>query len=159
MALSNSFYHVGIVVPEVEPAQRHLTEMLGIEWGPVMERGSIETIYSDDGEILNPLRLSYSISPPHIELIQHTPNSIWEFNEHHSNLHHIGFWSDTLVADSQAMSRSRCPLGVHFRDVDGAPEHFVFHRSPLGFNVELVDLGLKPQVEATMLIPPPSSKP
>ena len=152
MALGNTYYHVGIVVPEVEAARTHLTELLGIRWGPVQERGSIETFYGADGEILNPLRLCYSIDAPHIELIQHTPGSMWECNEH-SNLHHVGFWSDTIPEDSRAMEQVGCPLGVCFRDEQNRPAFFAHHRSTLGFWVEMVDAALEPQVRETMLQP------
>jgi hypothetical protein len=152
MSLSESYYHVGIVVPDVHAAREHLTELLGIRWGPVMERGSIETYYGKDGEKLNPLRICYSVDAPYIELIQHTPGSMWELNDD-SNLHHIGFWSDALVDDSQAMTQVGCPLGICFRDEHDAPMNFAFHRSLLGFNVEMVDAALEPVVRATMLQP------
>jgi hypothetical protein len=152
MALSRSYYHVGIVVPELEPAREHLTELLGIRWGPIMERGSVETFYGKNGEKLNPLRLSYSIDEPYIELIQHTPDSIWELNEH-SNLHHIGFWSDAIPDDSRSMAATGCPLDICFRDEHDQPAFFAHHRSKLGFWVEMVDAALEPTVRATMLTP------
>ena len=152
MSLSRSYYHVGIVVPEVEPAREHLTELLGIRWGPVMERGSVETFYGKNGEILNPLRLCYSLDEPHIELIQHTPGSMWELNEH-SNLHHIGFWSDAIADDTLAMERVGCPMGVCFRDEHDQPAFFSHNRSPLGFWVEIVDVANRPSMRETMLQP------
>ena len=37
MALVGAFFHVGIVVPELEPAMAHLTDVLGLSWGRVVE--------------------------------------------------------------------------------------------------------------------------
>ena len=31
------YYHVGIVVPDLEAAQAYYSELLGLEWGPVLE--------------------------------------------------------------------------------------------------------------------------
>ena len=37
MAIVESYFHVGIVVPDLEAARTHLTETLGIRWGAISE--------------------------------------------------------------------------------------------------------------------------
>ena len=36
MALVGKLYHLGIIVPDIEVAKEHLSELLGITWGPVL---------------------------------------------------------------------------------------------------------------------------
>ena len=118
MAILGEYYHVGIVVPDVEAAMAHLTELLGITWGPVVETEALEVRDGDGNDLVVPNKLCYSTAPPHLELVQEVPGSVWECNEH-SNLHHIGVWTDALPADSQRYSELRCPLQLCGRDADG----------------------------------------
>ena len=105
MAIQGQLYHVGIVVPDVEAAQAHLTDLLGLTWGPVLETEALDVRAFDDGggegrDLVVPNKLSYSTEPPYIELVQEIPGTVWECNEH-SNLHHVGVWTDSLPADSR----------------------------------------------------------
>ena len=101
MALLGQLYHVGIVVPDIEVAKAHLTDLLGISWGPVVETEALDVRDGDGHDLVVPNTLCYSVEPPHIELVLEVPGSVWECNEH-SNLHHIGVWTDSLPADSAA---------------------------------------------------------
>ena len=60
MALSGGLYHVGIVVPDVETAQAHFTELLGIEWGPVLVTEAFDI---RDGEGLSLIHISEPTRP------------------------------------------------------------------------------------------------
>ena len=100
-----------------------------------------------------PNTLCYSVEPPHIELVLEVPGSVWECNEH-SNLHHIGVWTDALPADSATYSELRCPLQLCGRDAEGALQQFAYHRDPLGVRIELVDAAMKPLMEEFMFKPP-----
>jgi hypothetical protein len=75
-------------------------------------------------------------------LIQEVPGSIWSCNEH-SNLHHIGFWSDDLVADADRLSTVGCPLQLCGRSAAEAPVTFSYHRNELGIRIELVDATMR----------------
>ena len=158
MAIEGQLYHVGIVVPDVEVAQAHLTDLLGIKWGPVVETEALDVRAFDEGggdghDLVVPNKLSYSTEPPYIELVQEIPGTVWECNEH-SNLHHIGVWTDALPADSAHYSELRCPLQLCGRDADGALVQFAYHRDPLGVRIELVDLAMKPIMEEFMFKAP-----
>jgi len=153
MTLSSGLYHVGIVVPDVEAAQAHFTALLGVEWGPVVQFDGIEFRDGDGNDVILPNKLCYSTSPPHLELVQEVPGSVWECNEH-SNIHHIGYWTDALPADSDAFGVSQCPLQLCGRDGTQSPAQFAYHRDPLGVRFELVDAAMKPMMEEFMFQPP-----
>jgi catechol 2,3-dioxygenase-like lactoylglutathione lyase family enzyme len=153
MALVGRLYHVGIVVPDIEVAQAHLGELLGITWGPVLHVDAYDVRDGDGNDLVFPNTLCYSTEPPHVELVQEVPGSVWECNEH-SNLHHIGVWSDALPADSAGYGEARCPLQLCGHDGDTAPVQFAYHRDPLGVRIELVDVAMKPLMEEFMFKAP-----
>lgn len=135
-------YHVGIVVPDIGAARTTLTEQLGVSWGPVLHFDAVEYRDGAGGDVELPTTMCYSVDGPHLELIQEVPGSIWVRNEH-SNLHHLGFWSDDLAADGTDLTAAGCPLQLCGRSGDGAPVSFAYHRNDLGVRIELVDAGLR----------------
>jgi hypothetical protein len=153
MALLGRLYHVGIVVPDIEVAKAHLGELLGITWGPVLHMDGIDVRDADGNDLFVPNTLCYSTEAPHVELVQEVPGTVWECNEH-SNLHHIGVWTDALPADSAAYGELRCPLQLCGHDDDTAPTQFAYHRDPLGVRIELVDVALKATMEEFMFKAP-----
>jgi hypothetical protein len=148
----SELYHVGIVVPDLESARDHFSTLLGLEWGPIVE-GPVELRDADGNDIVVPNRICYSTESPHIELIEETPGTVWVCNDH-SNLHHIGFWSDNLVADSVDLASVRCPLEVMGRDGTSAPVNFTYHRDPLGVRFEHVDVNIRPLMEQFIFAKP-----
>jgi catechol 2,3-dioxygenase-like lactoylglutathione lyase family enzyme len=153
MAIQGQLYHVGIVVPDVEAAKAHFTDLLGITWGPVVETEAFPVREGDGTDRIVPNTLCYSTEPPYLELVQEVPGTVWECNEH-SNLHHIGVWVDALPADSATYTELRCPLQLCGRDDDGALVQFAYHRDPLGVRIELVDIAMKPMMEEFMFRAP-----
>jgi hypothetical protein len=153
MAIQGELYHVGIVVPEVEAAMAHFTELLGIGWGPVVETDAFDVRDAEGNDLTLPNKLCYSTVAPYIELVQELPGSVWVCNEH-SNIHHIGYWTDTLPADSGAFASTQCPLEICGREGAQVPVNFSYHRDPLGVRFELVDAAMKPMMEEFMFRPP-----
>lgn len=132
-------YHVGIVVTDIDAARRRLTDSLGVTWGPVLRLDA--TAYRDGAgaDLELPTTMCYSTGAPCLELIEEVPGTVWVRNEH-SNLHHLGFWSDGLGKDSAALSGAGCPLQLCGRSGAEAPVSFAYHRDDdLGVRVELVD--------------------
>src|SRR6476469_6209021 len=87
MTVLGRLYHVGIVVPDIEVAQAHLADLLGITWGPVLHVDAYDVrAFDGDGgdgnDLVFPNTLCYSTEPPHLELVQEVPGSVWECNEH-----------------------------------------------------------------------------
>jgi hypothetical protein len=135
-------YHVGIVVPDVVAAQAELSRQLGVTWGPVMQLDANAVRDEAGRDLALPTTLCYSVEEPHLELIEEVPGTVWTCNEH-SNLHHIGFWSDDLPQDSATFSESGCPLQLCGRAGDVAPSQWAYHRTGLGIRIEIVDTGLR----------------
>jgi catechol 2,3-dioxygenase-like lactoylglutathione lyase family enzyme len=153
MATEAEHYHVGIVVPDLAEAQARMTELLGIAWGPVMHLDGFDVRDGDGHDLVLPSTLCYSTSAPHLELIEEVPGSVWACNEH-SNLHHIGFWSGALTADSQRLSAAACPLQICGRAGDRSPVSFAYHRDPLGVRIELVDSAIRDTMTAMLFTAP-----
>jgi Glyoxalase/Bleomycin resistance protein/Dioxygenase superfamily len=143
MALFSNHYHVGIVVHDIHAARARLSALLGTTWGPLLQFDGTE--YRDDAgtDLELPTTLCYSVGDPCLELIEELPGSVWVRNDH-SNLHHIGFWSDGFVDDSVALSTGGCPLQLCGRAGQAAPVSFAYHRDDtLGVRVELVDASMR----------------
>jgi catechol 2,3-dioxygenase-like lactoylglutathione lyase family enzyme len=131
-------YHVAIVVPDLDRGLARFSDLLGLTWGPEVNFDR-EIRLGDGTDLVTPQRLSYSTEPPYIELIEERAGTPWVCNEF-SNIHHIGFFSDALAADSLELSAKSCPLVVSGRVADQAPELYALHRDPLGVHIEYVDL-------------------
>lgn len=94
-----SFIHVGIVVPDLEAAMAEFTFSVGARWLPVQER--------PDGDAT--LRVTFSTTAPHIELIQGNPTGTWPTAEG-PHLDHLAYWTDdydAVVADLLAQGFER----------------------------------------------------
>ncbi len=135
-------YHVGIVVDDLPAAQADMTGQLGVTWGPILHLDATDYRDGSGQDLVLPTTICYSVDAPHLELIQAVPGSIWVTNEH-SNLHHIGFWSDDLAADGAALTSAGCPLQLCGRAGDHAPASFAYHRNALGVRVEIVDASMR----------------
>jgi hypothetical protein len=136
-------YHVGIVVTDNETASARLSELLGINWGPVMHLDATE--HRDDAghDVVLPTTMRYSTGTPCLELILEVPGSVWVRNDS-SNLHHIGFWINSLGTESDALSTAGCPLQLCGRSGSAAPTTFAYHRdNELGVRMELVDATMR----------------
>jgi hypothetical protein len=138
-------FHVGIVVPDLDVGLARLAELLGVQWGPIIEN-DIQVRDGDGQDLLLPNRICYSTGAPYLEVIQEVPGSPWVCNEH-SNLHHIGFFSDALVAESRELSAAACPLEFLDGHGNAPPSAFTYHRDPLGVRVELVNADLRGVME------------
>jgi catechol 2,3-dioxygenase-like lactoylglutathione lyase family enzyme len=136
------YYHVGIVVPDLAAAREELSAQLGVRCGPVLRLGGSEYRDGRGTDLELPTAICYSVDQPHLELIEEQPGSVWVCNEH-SNLHHIGFWSDHLTADSAGLADAGCPLQLCGRAGDEAPVSFAYHRGDNGVRIEVVDAAMR----------------
>jgi hypothetical protein len=157
MGLSEMF-HVGIVVADLDAARARLSTLLGLEWGPIVETAGLEVRDARGRDLVLPNRICYSTVPPYIELVQEQPGTTWVCNEH-SNLHHIGFFSTALAADSDRLTGAVCPLELAGRTGDASPTTFVYHRDVLGARIEFVDAAGREVMEQWLFRPDPSGGP
>jgi hypothetical protein len=140
-------YHVGVVVPDVEAGQARFSQLLGTVWGPIIE-SDVEVRDEDGNDRVVHTRICYSVSAPHIELIQEQPGTPWVCNEF-SNLHHIGFFSDDVPADSGKLSSASCPF-----ELGGSDGLWSYNRDALGVRIEYVTAEGREFMESFMFQPP-----
>jgi catechol 2,3-dioxygenase-like lactoylglutathione lyase family enzyme len=153
----SAMFHVGIVVPNLEEAQRRFTDLLGLQWGP---RFDIEApFYDREGRDIGArLKFAYSTEPPYLELIQEQPGTPWVCNEH-SNLHHIGFYADDVPAQSARLEEIRCPFVLRLCPAPDDPPIFAVHRDDLGVCIELASEVLRSGMEDVYFTPTPLDAP
>jgi hypothetical protein len=134
----DSYFHVGMVVPRLEPALEELGDLLGLEWRPIIDADvPVHEPGDPVGRTLR-LRFAYSVAAPYLEVIEAVPDSAWALSEG-SNLHHLGFWSDDVPRDADRFEQARCPLEVCLTGPDDRwPVGFSYHRGN-GVRLELVD--------------------
>ena len=137
----SEMFHVGIVVPDLAAAQKELGALLGLVWGPVVSL-SLAVRLGDGSDVEYPNTICYSTEPPYLELIQEVKGSPWECNAH-SNLHHIGFFTEDLQASSMELGQAGCPLQVCGRQEGAAPTSFAYHDGDARVRIELVDAQLR----------------
>jgi hypothetical protein len=135
-------FHIGIVVEDLESALEELSELLGYEFcdqigGPIAVNGP-------GGEALVDLRFAYSRTSPRVEVIRAVPGTLWEPSD--SGIHHIGYWSDDVAADSAALVEKGWATEAVGVRPDGTP-YWSFHRSPTGPRIELVSRSVQAGME------------
>ncbi|MFI5040537.1 MAG: VOC family protein, partial [Acidimicrobiales bacterium] len=148
--LSKTFFHVAVVVPRLDEALEHLSGVLGAQWGPTTEIGVAVAGPDGGGGRHVPLRFAYSVEPPYFEVIEEAPGSVWVCNPN-SNLHHVGYWAEGLIAERDRLVASACPIEIAgFAGEPPEPAMYTYHADPLGIRVELVDAALRPMMEAAL---------
>jgi Glyoxalase/Bleomycin resistance protein/Dioxygenase superfamily len=105
--LGQPFFHVGVLVTDLDAAMEDFKRTLGVSFRPV-SRLAWDRVKLDeqdgypDLETFEELRLVYSIAgPPYLELIEMTGNGVWG-TQHAEGLHHIGLDSSDVVSDITA---------------------------------------------------------
>lgn len=142
-------YHVGVVVEDLDAALAELTDVAGYQWGVIFDGDVAVTLPSGDTGLH--FRFVYSRAEPHLEVIQAIPGTLWVPVEG-SGIHHLGYWSDDLAADTALLER-RGYVTEAAGLLDGTPR-FSFHRAPTGPRIELVDRALQPGLEQMWSAPP-----
>ncbi|HEY8339518.1 MAG TPA: VOC family protein [Egibacteraceae bacterium] len=140
-------FHTGYVVDDIEAAMAELGDALSLRWARLQQREM--RLRTPEGPLTVELRYTYSAGdrPPHVELLERVPGTLWERSTGPGQLHHLGLWSEDLAEESAALARRGAPLQVTFDDPDGGVHGFAYHRMPSGALVELVDAGARPAME------------
>lgn len=135
-------FHFGIVVDDLESTLDQLTELFGYEW--CAEIGGPTTVAFPDGEAEVNLRFVYSATSPRVEVIRAVPGTPWVPAA--SGVHHLGYWSDDVAADSADLVRAGYVTEAVGKRPDGTP-YWTYNRSPEGLLVELVSRAIQPSLE------------
>jgi hypothetical protein len=125
-AVLGPFFHVGIVVPDLEAAMEELGAAMGFEWSGPLER--------DLGKWV--VRAAFArTSPPYVELIQSIPGSVWE-TAPGAPFHHLSYWCDELESTSSALAETGMALEL---DLGFAR----YHLTASGTRIELLDADIR----------------
>jgi hypothetical protein len=132
------FYHVGVIVTDLEAAMRELTTAVGLSWSAPVDR------YLGDAHN----RVTFSREgPPFIELIQGEPGSDWD-TSNGPRLDHLGFFSPDLDADKQRLACEGFELAIDGAALSGPwAYHLTKHA---GMRLENVDESARGQVLARL---------
>lgn len=129
-------YHIGIVVEDFDAACASYGATLGLQWSPVIET-RMEVWVHGKGLITLDFKAVYSVRGPHIEIVKAIPGTPIALRPG-SPLHHLGYWSDDVTADSARLSAAGNPLVIAPMH-EGKPVGMAYHQLADGTLVELVD--------------------
>lgn len=129
--MNEPFFHVGILVRNVEAARADFTAKLGVEFEPVHSQ-QIAT-----GETT---RFCYSLQgPPYLELVEMTGTGSWSA-EQSEGFHHIGISDPSVPARCAAFGDQ---VDLIASAEDGAPRVVLTRPEALhGIRVEYFDAGV-----------------
>jgi hypothetical protein len=125
--ITASFHHVGLVVTDLDAAMAELSRTTGVQWRPAQERPDREGV----------LRVSFSVTAPHIELIQGNPGGVWS-TDNGPHLDHLAFWTDRFEDDCATFT----DIGAERETGGTAPfgGRWAYFRLPVsGVRIELCD--------------------
>ena len=140
-------FHVGVVVADLDAERERLTGLFGYEWGDEVDVAVMVRTAAGEREV--PFRFCYSRDEPRLELIQQQPGTLWMPVEP-SGLHHLGFWSDDLVADGTALVAAGFEQEAEGFDDSGRTQ-WAYYGRRAGPRVELIDRALQPFIELLYL--------
>jgi Glyoxalase/Bleomycin resistance protein/Dioxygenase superfamily len=91
--ITASFWHAGIVVTDLEQAMSEIGRATGARWLPPQER-------PDGGRVI---RVTFSQSPPYLELIEGNPGGLWE-TAAGPRVDHLAYWTGAFDAECAHLS-------------------------------------------------------
>jgi Glyoxalase/Bleomycin resistance protein/Dioxygenase superfamily len=133
-------FHTGVVVADLDKALAELSQLFGYEWCD--EIHVEQPVQTPAGDATVEFRFRYSRSTPRLEVIEQRPGTLW-VPAGESGIHHLGYWSDDVAADSAAMEGA----GYAFEAAGTGPDGgwaWSYYRSPDGPRIELVSRSLEP---------------
>jgi catechol 2,3-dioxygenase-like lactoylglutathione lyase family enzyme len=135
----HTYFHVGIVVPDIDAAIDEMARTLGLDFNEPHD-----STYGD-AEI----RVAYARpGPPFFELVQGMPGTAWD-TAAGPRMDHVGYFSADLDADVARLEAAGMPLDIDGREY-GA--RFTYHRSlSSGLRVELIDTARRDALMQTIL--------
>jgi Glyoxalase/Bleomycin resistance protein/Dioxygenase superfamily len=140
-------YHAGIVVDDFDATLADLNDLFGYEFASPLAL-STPVRLTEDGKTTErsiDLRFTYSVSVPRIEVIQAIPGTLWT-PVAGSGIHHLGYWSDDLAADSSLLQDRGYGVEAAGARDDGTAI-WAYHRGAAGPRIELVSRDLLPFME------------
>jgi catechol 2,3-dioxygenase-like lactoylglutathione lyase family enzyme len=135
-------FHVGIIVDDLDASIAQLSELFGYEWGMLVDVE--QPVQLPAGDVTIPFRFRYSLQSPRLEVIQAQPGTLWT-PAVGSGIHHVGYWSDDIGADSAALEAAGYPLEAAGGDGQGN-RTWAYHHGASGPRIELITRALEPMM-------------
>ena len=161
---TDGFYHWGIVAEDFDATCEELGAVCSLTWAVPMKRRF--ELLQPSGVMEVEFRLTYSVEgPPHYEILEASPGTLWDPATANGGVHHLGFWSTDVTGDATRLIAAGYECGATAATPDGKPVGFSYHRLHSGLWVELVDLARKPAYDQWIAggdfpsFPPPGSSP
>lgn len=138
--LPTSFFHIGVVVPDLEQACARYRQVLGIDFtAPKV----FDIPYLEEAPAPHPFKLTAAFSrtaPPFYELIQAEGNGIVSADKAGQILY-FACWEADMAAREQALARDGVGVDAAFRNGPGeAPFAMITAPDLLGARIEYVDI-------------------
>jgi catechol 2,3-dioxygenase-like lactoylglutathione lyase family enzyme len=142
---AEDLYHTGLVVPDLDAAVERFAAMAGYRFttpiaGPV-------AIRTDAGQQTVDLRFVYSLTAPHIELIEEVPGTPWTAAPANA-VHHLGYFTDDFATTASTLQAEGFTLELCPASDDGKPSIFAYYVSPEAIRVEIVDRNIFGDLDA-----------
>ena len=136
------FYHVGIVVSNLDATASEFEQLLKVKWAATQQREF--RLSTPNGFINTTIRFTYSkattAGAPLLELIEAVPGTPWWPGPNvRAALHHIGFWTDSLAEDAGRLQDAGARVVASLVNDDGTPKVFTYQQLKNGPLVELID--------------------
>ncbi|KPI06663.1 hypothetical protein OK074_4102 [Actinobacteria bacterium OK074] len=141
-------FHVGIVAEDFDVTKDRLSRLFGFEWGA--EMGGPTELTLSTGDTVIDFRCAYQRSAgpaPRVEIVQRVPGTLWEPTAG-SGIHHFGYWSDDVAADTAELERHGYVTEATSRSPDGSLFFTYLHSAEqTAPRVELVSRSARPFLE------------
>lgn len=144
MLRGEDLYHTGIVVNDFKESLDRLEAQAGHRFAEPMKYDV--RLRTPSGESTVELLVTYSCGTgPLIEVIRAVPGTHWQ-PVSGSGLHHLGYWSDDIEADSKDLAAAGLPLEAAGLGPDDQVV-YAYHHGEGGIRIELVDRAMKPVID------------
>jgi predicted enzyme related to lactoylglutathione lyase len=142
--------HISIATYDLEAAMEHYGRLLGCEWSEITDIGAMPiALYDAAGnDVHEGLREVWSLkggidgSGPSLELAESAPGSasqgIWGVPDGVHQMHHMAFYVDDLVKESDHMAANGFAREVSAAPPDSPVAILAYHLSPTGMRFELM---------------------
>lgn len=145
--MSKPFFHVGIVVDDIDEAVARYSELLRTSFAPIQNVNVPRLV---DGDRTLPhfrLRLTYCTEgPPYIELLQAVGDGV--YSRTNVGVHHVGMWEEACEHRIRELEQLGLqPEAVQYTDDGRIIVAYLKGGSFANVRVELVDEGRRPMME------------
>ncbi len=143
------FFHVGVIVADVDEARRAFRELLGVEFHDSLR---FDAPAVDDGETRSvTVEACFSVNgPPYFEILKGDGKGIYAC-EGRWALHHVGLWTASCVDSLRRASALGVRSEAVMRDDSGQPEFlFTDPADTVGIRFEVVDAANREAFETMM---------